>query len=100
MSEQVAKWAASIYTSRLYVARVKCRKTAKLFIAERGVGDENLALSFQTNFPHDTDLLHDTEIEALDALDARIERDKLKLLAKLAKLEEHQEIIKKSYPTI
>jgi hypothetical protein len=71
-----------------------------MFIVEYGGNDERTALDFQTNFPHSTDLLHDTEIEALDALGERIEQDKLKLRAKLERLEEHQETIKKSYPTI
>ena len=100
MSERVTKWVANIWFNRLCVARVKCRQTAKMFIAEGALDDEKTALDFQTNFPHGTNLLHDTEIEALDALDARIEQDKLKLRAKLEKLEAHQKTIKKSYPTI
>ena len=101
MSERVEKWAANIWCNQLYVARVTCRKTTKMFIVDRdSSGDAKPATDYQTNFPHGTNLLHDTEIEALDALDVRIEQDKLKLRAKLEKLEDHQKTIKKSYPTI
>ena len=73
MSKTVEKWAAGFWCDRLYVAKGHFKKTKKQYRHEEGSYDNDmvLCLAWVSQFNHDTDLLHDTGEEALDALRSR-----------------------------
>ncbi len=69
MAEIVTKWAAGhIYKDSIVLVKGQFRKTAKLFIAENPLPELNRILGYVGRVSQDTDLLHDTWQEALDAL--------------------------------
>ncbi len=73
MSRVVEKWVAGIYNDRLYVAKGHFKETKKQLRREGGSHADkvDIALHFHHTFLRDTDLLHDTAKEALDALRLR-----------------------------
>lgn len=68
MSKIVVKWAARVFGNKVYVGKGEFRETKKLFILEHGSYDLKMAIRYNTQFYHDTKLLHDTAQEAIDAL--------------------------------
>lgn len=94
----VEKWAASFWCRHLYVAKghFKVAKTQLIRAEESSYSDNlDIALRFLHTFPHDTDLLHDTRNEALDALQEREERKILDLRENITQIEDQLELIKK-----
>ncbi len=81
MSPTVEKWAAGIWCDRLYVIKGHFKVTPKQYRREGGThsDDMDLALKWRSVFDHDTDLLHDTQAEALEALHSRELREILNL---------------------
>ena len=102
MSEIVEKWVAGFWCDRLHVAKGHFKKTKKQYRREGGshADDIDLALGWSSQFSHDTDLLHDSQIEALDALSDGLDMDLQVLRDKTAKLLDQLELVKKAYPGI
>lgn len=73
MAKIVEKWAAGFWCDRLYVAKGHFKETKKQLRLEGGSHGDQLdnALTCGTVFPLDTDFLHDTKEQALNALYAR-----------------------------
>jgi len=95
MSEVVEKWAAGIWCDRLCVAKGHFKKTAKQYRREGGAHADSmdLALGLAARFDHDTDLLHDTPEEALNALHAR-EMQKIQVMQeKMDKIQDNIRLI-------
>ena len=69
----VEKWVAGFWNGHLKVAKGHFKETKKQLKREGGSHADavDIALGFGHTFPRDTDLLHDTAEEALDALRLR-----------------------------
>jgi hypothetical protein len=95
VSEIVEKWVAGFWCDRLYVVKGHFKKTAKQYRREGGshADDMDLALKWSSRFDHDTDLLHDTAEEALDALSDRLATDLQTSQAKSKKIQGNLDLI-------
>jgi len=95
MSPIVEKWAAGFWCDRLYVVKGHFKKTAKQYRREGGSHADkmDLALSWGGRFDHDTDLLHDTQKEALDALYGREAQKRIALLHGIEKIDAQMDLI-------
>jgi hypothetical protein len=95
MARTVEKWVAGIYDGRLYVAKGHFKETKRQLRREGGshADEVDLALGFGHMYSRDTDLLHDTQEEALDALYSR-ELKKIRVLrGDVEKIQDHLNMI-------
>jgi len=95
MNEVVEKWAAGFWCDRLHVVKGHFKKTKKQYRREGGSHADgmDLALSWTSQFYHDTDILHDTAQEALDALHAREMQKMQKLREKIQQIQDGLNLI-------
>ena len=95
MAKVVEKWVAGIWNDRLYVAKGHFKETKKQLRREGGshADQVDIALHFHHTFPRDTDLLHDTAEDALDALYGREGQGRIELLAKVKRVDARMNLI-------
>jgi len=95
MSKTVEKWVAGFWCDRLYVAKGDFKETKKQLRRESGShhDDVDTAIHFGHTFPRDTDLLHDTRTEALDALYGRESQKRIDLLKKVEAIDIRMDLL-------
>jgi len=95
MSEIVTKWAATVWCDKVQVAKGHFKQTAKMFVREGGRhhDDLNLALGFVDRVTHQSNLLHDTVEQALDALRRREMRKIHNLQVQLNRVQKQIDLI-------
>jgi hypothetical protein len=94
-AKTVEKWAAGFYSDQLHVAKGHFKETKKQLRREGGshADEVDRALGFGHTYPRDTDLLHDTQEEALDALHAREFAEILILQSKIGRAQSRMNLI-------
>lgn len=89
MSKIVEKWAACTRNGILHVAKGHFKVTPKRLKREGGshADQMDLALYFKDQLDRETDLLHDTAEEALDALHSRKMQEMQRLRSEIEKIQ-------------